>query len=324
MDRPVISPIPSVPVPPPPGAPPSTNAENMYPNSQDPWFGYPTESTFFLPLPPFLPFISITLTFCIAPAPRTRNTGAPPQNNPYGPQINSDSNNTQSNNFHHYPAPHQQQAWGITGRPHVNLDGVPPSTTWPCSSQSLGHNTSIHTGYPFVGQSQAGSQYLDLEPPTTIGGAGHRHSSSEGGITSPQPALLDSDITRGPPIPNSQSITDPSGMGSTYGIPPGGIGVLSQQLNSGGNLPYMGPSLSSESTHGINSSVSNVAVSKPNVTTIVTAEANERRMKTGTTYTCPRCECGTTFFRYSSLKGALCRLLREMGLTCRYRSPAFT
>ena len=140
-----------------------------------------------------------------------------------------------------------------------------------------------------------------------------------------------------PSIPNLQSITDPSGMGrgrpvsmpaygaSAYGIPPGGIGELSQQqLNSGSNLSDMGPSLSGKPTHGINSSASNVAVSKPNVTTTATAEASERRRKTDANFACPVPGCGSTFTRHFNLKGALCRILREMALTCRYRPHAFT
>jgi len=122
-----------------------------------------------------------------------------------------------------------------------------------------------------------------------------------------------------PSIPNLQSIPDSSGMGrgrpvsmpaygaSAYGIPPGGIGELGQQLNSGGNLSDMGPPLSGKPTHGINSSSSTVAVSKPNVTTTATAEASERRRKTDANFACPVPGCGSTFTRHFNLKGPLRR-----------------
>lgn len=139
-----------------------------------------------------------------------------------------------------------------------------------------------------------------------------------------------------PSIPNLQSLPDSSGMGrgrpvsmpaygaSSYGIPPGGIGELSQQLNAGGNLSDMGPPLSGKPTHGINSSASAIPVSKPNVTTTATAEASERRRKTDANFACPVPGCGSTFTRHFNLKGGLRRLLRETVLTCRYRSYAFT
>ena len=100
-----------------------------------------------------------------------------------------------------------------------------------------------------------------------------------------------------PSIPKSQTITYPSGMGrdgpvfmpaceaSTYRIPPGGIGELSQQLNSGGNLSDT---------------------------------------ETDAKIECPIRGCRGVFTKAIELQGALCRLLREMGLTRHYRPLDFT
>jgi len=86
---------------------------------------------------------------------------------------------------------------------------------------------------------------------------------------------------------------------SSYDIPPGGIGELSQQLNGGGNLSDMGPPLGGKPV----STSSGVPVSKPNVTTTATAEASERRRKTDANFACPVPGCGSTFTRHFNLKG---------------------
>jgi len=172
-----------------------------------------------------------------------------------------------------------------------------------------------------------------------IGGMG-LHSAPGSSRASPYPSpnaspLLGYDPL--PSIPNMQTLPPPAGMGrgrpvsmpaygaSSYDIPPGGIGELSQRLNSGGNLSDMdmGPPLSGNSAHGSNSGTTLPAVSKPNVTTTATAEASEKRRKTDANFACPVPGCGSTFTRHFNLKGALCGLLRETVLTRRYRSYAF-
>jgi len=159
---------------------------------------------------------------------------------------------------------------------------------------------------------------------------GLQHSAPGSARISPYPSprtspLLTYDSL--PFIPTPQSIPVSSGMGrgrpvsmpaygaSSYGIPPGGIG----ELGPGGNLS---DTLGDKPTQGINST--SAIVSKPNVTTTATAEASERRRKTDANFACPVPGCGSTFTRHFNLKGALCRPLREMVLTCRYRSHAFT
>ena len=146
-----------------------------------------------------------------------------------------------------------------------------------------------------------------------IGGMG-QHSAPGSGRPSPYPSpkaspLLGYDPL--PPIPSPQPLPISSGMGrgrpvsmpaygtSSYGIPPGGIGELGQQINPGGNQSDMGPPLG-----GIN------AVTKPNVTTTATAEASERRRKTDANFACPVPGCGSTFTRHFNLKGKLSRPLR--------------
>jgi hypothetical protein len=137
-----------------------------------------------------------------------------------------------------------------------------------------------------------------------------------------------------PSIPSIQNLPPPTGMGrgrpvsmpaygaSSYGIPPGGIGELSQQISSGSNLSDMGSTLNGNSVPGIKSSAT--VVSKPTVTTTATAEASERRRKTDANFACPVPGCGSTFTRHFNLKGAFCCPLRETVLTCHSRSHAFT
>lgn len=133
-----------------------------------------------------------------------------------------------------------------------------------------------------------------------------------------------------PSIPTPQSLPVSPGMGrgrpvsmppygaSSFGLPPGGIGELSQQLNT--DMGDMGLPLSNKSAHGANSA----AVSKPNVTTTATAEASERRRKTDANFVCPVPGCGSTFTRHFNLKGASRQLLCEIVLTCFRRPPPFT
>ena len=168
-----------------------------------------------------------------------------------------------------------------------------------------------------------------------IGGMG-LHSAPGSSRASPYPSpnaspLLGYDSL--PPIPSIQSLPPPTSMGrgrpvsmpaygaSTYGIPPGGIGELSQQINAGSNLSDIGSTLNGGSVHGVNSSAT--VVSKPNVTTSATAEASERRRKTDANFACPVPGCGSTFTRHFNLKGVLCRRLRGTVLTRRSRSYAF-
>jgi len=102
---------------------------------------------------------------------------------------------------------------------------------------------------------------------------------------------------------------------SSYSTPPGGIGEFSQQLNSGGNLLSEGPSLSGKSVHGINPINIAPMVSKPDVTTTVTALDSERRRKTDANFACPVPGCGSTFTRHFNLKGAFYGCPCEMVLT---------
>ena len=166
-----------------------------------------------------------------------------------------------------------------------------------------------------------------------------QHSAPGSGRASPYPSPHASPSLSYDPlpsIPSLQSLPVSSGMGrgrptsmpaygaSSYGIPPGGIGELNQQQqNSGNGLLDEGPSLSGKSVHGINSTTP-VPVSKPNVTTTATAEASERRRKTDANFACPVPGCGSTFTRHFNLKGALRHPLRQMVLTCHYRSHALT
>lgn len=171
-----------------------------------------------------------------------------------------------------------------------------------------------------------------------IGGMG-LHSAPGSSRASPYPSpnaspLLGYDPL--PSIPSIQSLPPPTGMGrgrpvsmpaygpSSYGIPPGGIGELSQQLDAGGDDPSdMGSTLNGKPVHGIKSSVAASLVSKPTVTTTATAEASERRRKTDANFACPVPGCGSTFTRHFNLKGASCSPLRETVLTSRSRSHAF-
>ena len=163
-----------------------------------------------------------------------------------------------------------------------------------------------------------------------IGGMG-LHNAPGSGRASPYPSPRASPSLSYDPlpsIPSIQSLPPPSGMGrgrpvsmpaygaSSYGIPPGGIGELDQQLNHGGNLSDMGPPLSGKPTTNV--------VSKPNVTTTATAVASERRRKTDANFACHVPGCGSTFTRRFNLMGALRRYLRQLALTCRFRSHAFT
>ena len=93
------------------------------------------------------------------------------------------------------------------------------------------------------------------------------------------------------------------------------MGELGQQLNGGEDLSDVGPPLSNKSVHGINSTNSVTAVSKPNVTTTATAEASEKRRKTDANFACPVPGCGSTFTRHFNLKGALPRLVSQIALT---------
>lgn len=147
-----------------------------------------------------------------------------------------------------------------------------------------------------------------------IGGMG-LHSAPGSSRPSPYPSpsaspLLGYDPL--PPIPSIQNLSVSSGMGrrptsmpaygaSSYGIPPGGIGEIGQQLD--GNLSDMGPPLGGKPAHEINSTTA-AAVSKPNVTTTATAEASEKRRKTDANFACPVPGCGSTFTRHFNLKGA--------------------
>lgn len=146
-----------------------------------------------------------------------------------------------------------------------------------------------------------------------IGGMG-THSTPGSSRASPYPSpkaspLLGYDPLPLPTIPTPQSLPVSPGMGrsrpvsmpaygaSSFGLPPGGIGELGQQLNTG-NLSDMDPSL--------NDANSSVLVSKPNVTTTATAEASERRRKTDANFSCPVPGCGSTFTRHFNLKGVSC------------------
>ena len=169
-----------------------------------------------------------------------------------------------------------------------------------------------------------------------IGGMG-LHSAPGSSRPSPYPSPKASPLLGYhalPSIPTPQSLPVSPGMGrgrpvsmpaygaSSFGMPPGGIGEIGQQLDAGTDLTDMGPPLDN-SAHGINSS-SSVTVSKPNVTTTATAEASERRRKTDANFACPVPGCGSTFTRHFNLKGASRRLLREALPIFFLRAYAFT
>jgi len=158
-----------------------------------------------------------------------------------------------------------------------------------------------------------------------IGGMG-LHSAPGSSRASPYPSPNASPLLGHDPlpfIPTPQSIPVSSGMGrgrpismpaygaSSFGLPPGGIGELSQQLNSGGNLLDEGLPLSGKPVHASTAAI----VSKPNVTTTATAEASERRRKTDANFACPVPGCGSTFTRHFNLKGAFHGRPYEMVLT---------
>ena len=230
--------------------------------------------------------------------------------------------------------------------------GGRPSHRHSRSEGGISYPPSSHSD--FIARAAADKQQF-LHPTETIPniGRGHHRRSSSGsrdrGIgaiglhsapgssrASPYPSpkaspLLGYDPL--PSIPSLQSLPPPTGMGrgrpssmpaygaSSYGIPPGGIGELSQQLNAGEDLSEMGP-LSNDSVHRINSTGSAV-VSKPNVTTTATAEASERRRKTDANFVCPVPGCGSTFTRHFNLKGTSHLLLRKTAPTSFFRPYAF-
>lgn len=158
-----------------------------------------------------------------------------------------------------------------------------------------------------------------------IGGMG-LHSAPGSSRASPYPSpnaspLLDYDPL--PSIPNLQTLPDssrgrPVSM-PAYGAPSyGGIGELSQQLNTGGNLSDIGSTLNGKPVKHA------AAVSKQNVTTTATAEASERRRKTDANFACPVPGCGSTFTRHFNLKGIPSCHCFQLMLTCYPRSHAFT
>ena len=191
--------------------------------------------------------------------------------------------------------------------------------TAPSNSDTGGHQFSYPTEIPpdiTRGHQQRSSSDSMDRSITRMG----LHSAPGNTLTSPDPSLNASpslSFDPLPPIPNLQSITDPSGMGrgrpvsmpayggSAYGIPPGSIKEFGRQLNVGGGLSQMGPPLSSKPAHGTNSSASSVTVGGPKVTTTATAEASERRRKADANFYCPVPGCGSTFTRHFNLKGAL-------------------
>jgi len=230
---------------------------------------------------------------------------------------------------------HSRSEGGISFPPSAHLDFISRTAA---SSLDPGRHQFLHPTETLPSITRGHRRSSSGSRDRGIGGIG-LHSAPGSARISPYPSPHASPSLGYDPlpsIPNLQSLPDSSGMGrgrpvsmpaygaSSYGIPPGGIGELSQQLNAGGNLSDMGPPLSGKPTHGINSSASNVAVSKPNVTTTATAEASERRRKTDANFACPVPGCGSTFTRHFNLKGALRRHLREMVLICRYRPHAFT
>ena len=142
-----------------------------------------------------------------------------------------------------------------------------------------------------------------------IGGMG-LHSAPGSSRPSPYPSpsaspLLGYDPL--PPIPSPQSLPDGRGRPVSmpaYGPPSyGGIGELSQQLDTGSNLSEIGSTLNGKSVK--HAAAVNSVVSKQNVTTTATAEASERRRKTDANFACPVPGCGSTFTRHFNLKGML-------------------
>ena len=170
-------------------------------------------------------------------------------------------------------------------------------------------------------------------------GIGGLHSAPGSSRASPYPSPKASPLLGYDPLPNippPQSLPVAPGMGrgrpvsmpaygaSSFGLPPGGIGELGQQLNADGDLVDVGTPLGNQSVHGINAAASVNIVSKPNVTTTATAEASERRRKTDANFACPVPGCGSTFTRHFNLKGALCWSLDEIVLTRLCRPFTFT
>jgi hypothetical protein len=158
------------------------------------------------------------------------------------------------------------------------------------------------------------------------------HSVPESSRASPHPSpqpppLLGYDPL--PPIPSPQSLPVSSGMGtsrpesmpaygaSSFGLPPGGVEELGQQLDAGTNPADMNAHLGSSPT-------SVFLVSKPKVTTRATVEASERHRKMDAKFACPVPGCGVTFTRKYNLKRASCRLLCETVLTCLCSSYVLT
>ena len=243
-------------------------------------------------------------------------------------------------------------AFGAPSLRRVRSDGGRPSHRYSKSEGGISYPPSAHS--EFIARTAADNfstvkqQFLQPSEPIPSIRGHHRRSSSGsrdrgiGGMglhsapgssrASPYPSpraspLLGCDPL--PAIPNVQSLPPPTGLGrgrptsmpaygpSSYGIPPGGIGELDQQMNSGPEMTDMG----GNSVHRINSASS--AVSKPNVTTTATAEASERRRKTDANFVCPVPGCGSTFTRHFNLKGASYRPLRAMSLIHLRRPYAF-
>lgn len=163
-------------------------------------------------------------------------------------------------------------------------------------------------------------------------GIGGLHSAPGSSRASPYPSPKASPLLGYDPLPNippPQSLPVSPGMGrgrpvsmpaygaSSFGLPPGGIGELGQQLNVG-DLADVGTPLGNQSVHGINTAASVTVVSKPNVTTTATAEASERRRKTDANFACPVLGCGSTFTRHFNLKGHLRSHNEEKPFQCKW------
>ncbi|KAF9791115.1 hypothetical protein BJ322DRAFT_427965 [Thelephora terrestris] len=218
----------------------------------------------------------------------------------------------------------------VSGHRHSRSEGgisYPPSSHPEFIARTAADNLSA-----------AGQQFLHpTEPISSFYRGHHRRSSSgsrdRGGVgphstpgssrASPYPSpkaspLLGYDPL--PSIPSPQSLpvssrSRPTSMpaygASSFGLPPGGIGELGQQLDPGSNLADMDPHLGNSTTPGS-------LVSKPNVTTTATAEASERRRKTDANFACPVPGCGSTFTRHFNLKGHMRSHNEEKPFQCKW------
>ena len=157
--------------------------------------------------------------------------------------------------------------------------------------------------------------------------SGARHSRSEGGICYPPLAhsnfiahTVGSNLDNAkqqfllPPTDVVPSIRDHQRM-SPGGFRERGIGGMGQHStpDRARASPYPSPNASPP----IRQSRSN------NILSDTPPEASERQRKMDANFVCPVPGCGSTFTRHFNLKGALRQPLREVVLTCRYRSLAF-